>query len=324
MPSIKRILIFVLHFLRNVSLTFYQKIKAATYLCNTPLTMIMKKFSVVFILLITAISGSAQDIHIGIFGGFSAYNGDLTDKIFPKKVTNGAIGITGNYEFSDQIMIRAGLTYSVVGGADRFSKDTVLIHRNLSFETSILEFSLIGEYYFMNLYETRISPYVFAGLAAFHFNPYAYDLNKQKVYLKPLSTEGQGIAGYPDRKPYHLTQIAIPFGGGIKFVLTDKIRVGVELGLRKLFTDYLDDVSKNYIDENDLLAAKGQLAVNMSYRGDEAGGSPFYPAKGAQRGNDKVKDYYYFSGVHLTYNIGNPGLNSGGRKSKTGCPASVY
>lgn len=286
--------------------------------------MTMKRCKVILILLITALSVSAQDIHIGLFGGFSAYNGDLTDKLFPKKVTNGAIGITGNYELTDQIMIRSGLTYTIVGGADRFSKDTVLTHRNLSFETSILEFNLLAEYYFLNLYETRISPYIFGGLAVFHFNPYAYDVNKQKVYLKPLSTEGQGIAGYPDRKPYRLTQIAIPFGGGIKFVVTDKIRIGVELGIRKLFTDYLDDVSKNYIDENDLLAAKGQLAVDMSYRGNQAGGSTFYPAKGAQRGNPKVKDYYYFSGLHLTYNIGNPGNNGGSRRTKTGCPASVY
>ena len=37
----------------------------------------------------------AQRFHIGVFGGVAAYNGDLTDKIYPKKVTNGAIGITG-------------------------------------------------------------------------------------------------------------------------------------------------------------------------------------------------------------------------------------
>ncbi len=101
-----------------------------------------------------------------------------------------------------------------------------------------------------------------------------------RVYLKPLSTEGEGLPGYPDRKPYSLTQLAIPFGGGVKFAITNDWHIGLEVGLRKLFTDYLDDVSSTYADPNDLLTAKGQLAVDLSYRGDEVvGGDPVYPTK---------------------------------------------
>ena len=273
---------------------------------------------------------SSQRVHVGVFGGFAAYNGDLTEKIFPKKVTNGAIGITANYEIVDQIMLRAGFTYSVVGGADRFSDKDYAVARNLSFETSIMEFSLLGEYYLLNLYERKYSPYLFAGLAVFHFDPYTYNESNQKVFLKPLSTEGQGISGYPDSKPYGLTQFALPAGIGIKFAITDAFRIGIEGGMRKLFTDYLDDVSSNYIDAADLLAAKGQLAVDMSYRGDEVPtGSPLYPAKGAQRGSAKKKDTYYFAGLHLTYKLGAGGGGGfggggGGRKSRTGCPVNVY
>lgn len=284
----------------------------------------MNKYrNLLFLFLIMSVSLSAQRFHIGVFGGLAAYNGDLTEKIFPKKVTNGAIGITGNYELTDHIMLRAGLTYSIVGGADRYSEKADIQQRNLSFETKLVEFSAVGEYYLLDMYETRYSPYVFAGLAVFHFNPYAYDFSGQKVFLKPLSTEGQGILGYPDRKPYSLTQLAIPIGGGFKYAVTENIRVGVELGLRASFTDYLDDVSKNYIDANDLLTAKGQLAVDMSYRGDEAGGNLAYPAKDAQRGSPKSKDYYYFTGIHLTYRLGN-GNKAMSRKNGTGCPVNVY
>lgn len=287
----------------------------------------MKHFRLLIVFLFITLTLSAQRVHIGVFGGLAAYNGDLVDKIFPKKVTNGAIGITANYELKDQIMIRAGFTYSVVGGADRFSKDSALRARNLSFETSLFEFSAVGEYYLFNLYERRYSPYIFAGFAVYHFDPYAFNGTTTKIYLKPLSTEGQGLPGYANRQPYNLTQVAIPYGAGIKFAINDKLRVGLEFGIRKLFTDYLDDVSSEYADPNDLLAGKGQLSVDLSYRGDElAGGDPVYPAKGSQRGGEKYYDTYYFTGIHLTYKLGSGnggGLFGGGGKGKKGfgCPA---
>ena len=272
----------------------------------------------------------AQRFHIGVFGGLAAYNGDLTSKVFPKKVTNGAIGITANYELTDNIMLRGGYTYTVVGGADRFSNKPGLVARNLAFETSISEFSVVGEYYLLSLYENRISPYAFAGLALYHFNPYAFNGTTQKIYLKPLSTEGQGLSGYPGGKPYSLTQAAIPFGGGVKFAVTDNLHLGIEVGLRKLFNDYLDDVSTSYADPADLLAAKGQLSVDMSYRGDDAG-NPVYPAKGMQRGSSKKQDTYYFTGLHLTYRLGGGNSGSGlfggggkGNKNIMGCPVNVY
>ncbi len=279
------------------------------------------------ILLLLASPAIAQRVHVGLFGGLAAYNGDLTEKIFPKKVTNGAIGLSVNYEWRDQVMLRGGITYAIVGGADRFSDDPELVKRNLAFETRLFEFSAIGEYYFFNLYDRRYSPYIFGGLAVYHFNPYAYNGGTNKIFLKPLSTEGQGLPGYSNRKPYALTQAALPFGGGIKFAINDNLRLGLEMGIRKLFTDYLDDVSTTYADPNDLLAAKGQLAVDMSYRGDEvAGGNPAYPSKGDQRGGADHNDYYYFTGLHLTYRMGGGagGGMFGGRKSQTGCPVNVY
>jgi opacity protein-like surface antigen len=290
----------------------------------------MRRSWLVGSLILLSFACFSQKIHVGLFGGVSAYEGDLVDKIFPKKVTNGVVGVSVNYELMEQFMIRAGYSYTIVGGADRFSNNDSLIARNLAFETKINEFSLLGEYYFFNLNNQKFSPYVFGGLAVFHFNPYAFNGSTQKIFLQPLSTEGQGLSQYPDRKPYSLTQLALPFGGGIKYAVTDNLRVGLELGMRKLFTDYLDDVSSTYADQNDLLNAKGQLAVDMAYRGDELpGGNQNYPAKGAQRGGANHKDWYYFFGLHLTYRLGGSdgggggyggGRMKGGRKRGYGCP----
>ena len=228
-------------------------------------------FFIASCLICTVVQG--QRFHLGLFGGLAAYNGDLTEEFFPKKVTNGAIGITGNYELTDNIRLRAGLTYAVVGGADRFSKDVSRRERNLAFETSIWEFSAVGEYYFRNLYVNKFSPYGFAGLAVFHYNPYAFNGGTEKIYLRPLGTEGQGIAGYG--RAYSLTQAAVPLGLGVKYAINDNIQIGLEGTVRLLFTDYLDDVSTNFAEEADLLAARGQLAVDMAYRGDELpGGDP--------------------------------------------------
>lgn len=286
----------------------------------------MLRFPALFALLLIALVVQGQRFHIGVFGGLAAYTGDLTDRLFPKKVTNAAVGITGNYELTNRFVLRGGFTYAIVGGADRFNKEAALISRNLNFETSLFEFSAVVEYYLNSLYEHKFSPYGFAGLAAYRFDPYTYYAG-QKVFLKPLSTEGQGLPGYPERKPYSLTQLAMPFGAGVKYAINDRLRIGLEFGYRKLFTDYLDDVSTSYADPNDLLAARGQLAVDVSYRGDEvAGGNPAYPGKSTQRGRQEKNDAYYFTGIHLTYRLGSDGSGNffNGRKNSTGCPTHVY
>ncbi len=282
----------------------------------------MKNFYLLIFFIVISFLARSQRVNVGLFSGVAAYSGDITSNIYPRKVTNGVIGITINYDLSDFATLRTGINYAVVGGADRYStKRNWLSGRNLSFETSLLEFNLIGEYCLLNLYQSRYSPYIFGGVAVYKFNPYTYDNEGIKTYLKPLGTEGQGIPGYP--APYKLTQLALPFGFGAKFVVTDNLRVGFEVGLRTLFTDYFDDVSTNYPDQAELFAEKGALAVDLSYRGDEVpGGIQAFPPKGEQRGRPKTNDYYYFTGVHLNYRLGSPA--SPRRRNQTGCPVNVY
>jgi len=285
----------------------------------------MKAFSLVIISLLSFSLIIAQRVHVGVAGGLANYNGDLLDKLYHKKLTNGFIGLTVHYELQDQILVRGSYNFARVNGSDAFSTKEELQQRNLQFETAISELAVVGEYYLFNLYEKRLSPYGFIGLAFFHFDPYTLDSGNRKVFLKPLSTEGQGL--YPTKKEYSLWQMAIPLGGGIKFAITDQFRIGVEIGLRKLFTDYLDDVSTSYPDYNDLLAARGQVAVKYSYRGDEyPGGNQNFPTKDTQRGSAAQKDVYYFTGLTISFRPSFEGGAGGarsrgfGKKGRYGCP----
>lgn len=263
--------------------------------------------------------------HVNLFGGFSNYIGDLQSKAYTTKQANPAFGAGVQYDLTGHISLLSNLMFGKVGASDVQSNNALLRARNLSFQSNIAEWNVLAEYNLMDLREHRFTPYVFAGVAIYHFNPFAYDSLGHKVYLRPLSTEGEGLAQYPGRKPYALTQFAIPFGGGIKFRITENIVLAYEIGLRKLFTDYLDDVSSTYVDQATLLAAKGPEAVEMAYRGNELKGGAPYPAAGTTRGNPKNKDWYYMSGLRVTIDLPGNGASIHHRHNGViDCPKKVY
>jgi len=236
-----------------------------------------------------------------VFGGLSNYQGDLRNKQFSLDQTQGAFGLEAKYDIGARFAIRSGIISAKIAADDKKNIPALRI-RNLNFQTNITEGNLLLEYSLFDI-KRLLSPYVFAGVAVYHFNPYSYDTFGHKVYLQPLGTEGEGLPQYPDRKPYKLTQFSIPFGAGIRFAVNDKVEVGYEFAFHKLFTDYLDDVSNTYADKQVLQQARGGLTVEMAYRGGELkGGSPDYPA-GGTRGNGTKGDWYYFHGITVTIAI---------------------
>jgi hypothetical protein len=267
----------------------------------------------------------AQRWHLNVFGGISNYSGDLQSKAFTLDQSYGAIGAGIQYDLTPQLALLGNFTWARVGASDVYNKPT-LQARNLSFQTQILEGNLLLEYTLFDLAEHRFSPYGFAGLAIFHFNPFTYDTLGNQVYLRPLSTEGEGLPQYPDQKPYSLTQLAIPFGAGVKLRVTNNVVLAYEIGFRKLFTDYLDDVSSIYVDKNILLAAKGPEAVELAYRGNEVkNGNPTYPAAGEKRGGSKAYDWYYFSVIRICIGLNYKGNTPYGKgiRGSVDCPKKL-
>jgi hypothetical protein len=211
------------------------------------------------------------------------------------------------------IGIRLAGDYTYLEGDDAIINTTGIDElwrkqRNLDFKTTILEGYLAIELFPTMLfsrnseYEPRLRPYVMGGVGVFHFNPQGSLTdaagNKTWYYLHPLRLEGQGMPEYPASKPYKLTQMNIPFGGGLKFFMSDRINVSLEFLYRKTFTDYIDDVSQRYIDVNYYNKYLTPQEANLAYRlSDKAKGIIWpgmtrYPA-GTQRGDLKDYDTYF-------------------------------
>lgn len=252
------------------------------------------------VILFVASSCRAQEWEAEVMLGLSGYKGDLIQDHFAFKSLRPAVSINLKYNLDNNILLRAGIMLGNVAGYDKHNRRPDIKARNLNFQSNILEGSLCAEY---NLLEPDIFygyPYIFGGIGIFHFNSYTYDKDNQKTYLRPLSTEGQGLAAYPERKPYSLTQFCLPFGAGWKININEKWDIIYEAGYRILFTDYLDDVSTTYVDPQKLLAAKGPKAVELAYRGKAA----FHQSVGDQRGNPAVNDWYFFNGIKLLIHLG--------------------
>lgn len=265
-----------------------------------------------------------QNFYFTAFGGLATYQGDLQGKTIDFSQSKPAFGVGVLYELSNKFLLRTAFTYGNIEAADeKNTKGKGIEFRNLRFNSAITEFHIGAEYNFFRLEGKSITPYVFGGVAVFHYNPYTFDSIGNKIFLQPLSTEGQGVAAYPNNKPYNLTQFAIPFGAGIKLQINDNWQFGVEVGLRKTFTDYLDDVSNNYVDYNTLLLAKGKKAVELAYRGDEILNAPLYPTDGTQRGNSKTDDWYYFSSIRISKKLNNKASRNFNNNKKMGCPGNV-
>lgn len=266
---------------------------------------------------------SSKPVDFGIILGVSNYMGELAKPVAINE-THPMGGLILRYNFSSMLTLRASASFGRISGDDKnYDSDNFRKRRNLSFRSNIMEFAGTFEFNFGGFANGNNmlarAPYLFAGLAIFKYNPKAYfeyipavhdaidntgslkRFDKSWIELQPLSTEGQESTKFNNKKRYPLTQISIPFGIGYKFNLDEDWTLGIEGGVRKTFTDYLDDVSTVYIDDQIVGGANGFLAVAMKDRSAEVGQIKF--ENGEARGNSKAKDWYMMIGFTLTKTI---------------------
>ena len=133
----------------------------------------------------------SQKLSASLFVGGSYYQGDLQPKSFTTNQTHPAFGVGALYEITDKVYGRFNFKYGTISGDDKKNPENV--KRNLSFTSSITDFQLGAEYHFMDIHQSNFTPYIFAGVSYFHYNPKATDRHGNKVALQPLSTEGEGF-----------------------------------------------------------------------------------------------------------------------------------
>ncbi|WP_207492023.1 DUF6089 family protein [Aridibaculum aurantiacum] len=264
-------------------------------------------------------SAYSQRTHYSLHVGTANYSGELfykKSKLPEYDLQNAklAVGLGIEYELLEKVSLRGTFMYGKIGADDK--KTGIDPARNLSFATSLWDLTLGAQYYLLNPQRYNLQPYLFTGVSFFHFNPYTYDRAGNKVYLQPLGTEGQGII--PGRDPYKLYQVAIPYGAGIRMQVSDNLRVGLEISARKTFTDYLDDVSTTFVDEEYLFFHRGQQAVDLAFRGNEVNPHADYPAAGTPRGGSDLNDRYYFSTVSFSFRLNQGGGGVAGKRMR--CP----
>ncbi|MCX7862461.1 MAG: DUF6089 family protein, partial [Bacteroidales bacterium] len=176
------------------------------------------------------------------------------------------------YRITETVSSKAMLSYGILRGDDKLTNEVYRRYRNLAFRSPIVEFSNQIEYSIIrekqghryNLRRVRglkgfkTNTYFFVGFGVIYFNP--KNKYQGKWYaLQPLGTEGQGLV--PTRTKYSRINFCIPYGIGFKYGLNRRTNIGIEFGARKTFTDYIDDVSTTYFDNQMIREARGDIAA---------------------------------------------------------------
>jgi OmpA-OmpF porin, OOP family len=208
----------------------------------------------------------------GLTGGVAAYQGDVADFLQTADFQYFG-GVTARIQWSPFLFGRINASYGKIQGKDiNYNDQSWRTQRAFSFSSPVGELSAIVELSPFGdlknigngLYRPRrLVPYVFIGAGAAYIKPttdfnIVRDNNPVAALDKIRADQSQAATNY---------RIVMPVGGGIRLNLSAKTMIGIEVGLRPTFDDYLDGIS--------------------------------------EAGNPKKKDWYALSGITLSQRFGN-------------------
>ncbi len=295
--------------------------------------------------------------YYSVSGGISAtsYFGDLNspgiNNFLHNRSTDVSISASIDRRIAKNVSISTGIAWVRITADEYYLANTGTGEgikqyiRNFSFRNDIFEWNVNAKFFFKKneyTYQERpfFNPYIFAGVGIAYHNPMAripeFDVNNERLAnagnwtsLRPLGTEGQN-SQYHNVKSYSYFQPIIPAGLGATFKINPYLDMSFEVSFRYTFTDYLDDVSGQYVD---LGALDSDLARVLSYRSNEVNSangrnprnieliyshtqpviynSPYdgknyqvlegFGSEGDIRGDEQSSDFYVLTGIRITY-----------------------
>ncbi|HAH22321.1 MAG TPA: hypothetical protein DCL77_00875 [Prolixibacteraceae bacterium] len=229
----------------------------------------MKRLLTVFLIGFMVFKALGQpSVDVGVFGGAGTYFGDMTKINLPKSI-HPAYGAFMRYNFNPRYALRFNVINGTIGAQGEFDSQfwkTNQLDNNWEFKKNVLDISLQFEFNFFKYIvgdkETPYSTYVFAGVGMQTYS-YAY---------QSVITQSDGSEVTP----------TIPFGLGFKFNISKRIGLGIEGGLRKTFSDKLDNLD----DPLSYTVTNGDQVTPVNYTD--------------QYHNN---DWTAYAGIHLVYKL---------------------
>jgi Domain of unknown function (DUF6089) len=225
----------------------------------------------------------SQTFSLGGIFGIAGYLGDVNEKIYfriqrDRTVAGGYFRYQANNMFSLRFNIYKG---SLSGSDFDYSKNTWRQQRGFSFVSTFKEYSAAAEYDVLkllpNTQKLPLSVRLNLGVGYTVTNPIV-DYNEPNAIYEDVTADKLA--------EYNRNILVLPIGLSFEWHFSKTFSLGIDGGMRKTFTDYLDGVSK--------------------------------------LGNTKLKDWYFIGGISLTQKLNwifddNPHNRRSNRRVK--CPS---
>jgi Domain of unknown function (DUF6089) len=182
------------------------------------------------------------DCSLGITG--NVYQGDLTPSVLGS-IKDLKLGISGmlRYPLVDKkVYVRGILNVSTLKGDDaQFDTPEWRQHRNYSFTTSLIDFSVMLEYYLFKDAK-KFQPYFSVGIGFARINPIRDISRIDTNYFNASSSERIGLI-----KEQSLTQpkvlLTIPASIGFRYKINETSSLFLDACYKTCISDYLDGFS---------------------------------------------------------------------------------
>lgn len=254
-----------------------------------------------------------EGVEAGAWLAASNYFGDLNTNMRLNRLgPAGGIGL--RYNFNERLCAKIAANAGSVQAYDSDSPNIYERARNLHFKSTVADIGLQFEFNFLpythGSRDEGWTPYLFVGAGVSYFNPKAKMDNKW-YELRPMGTEGQ----FKGDEYFTVTGSWI-YGAGFKIDLNYEWSLNIDISARRLFSDYLDDVSTIYPDMEEVEDIRGEIATRFVDRSSElytrdpnffVRNNIEHPIgeRGRQRGNSRNNDTYVYVGIGIYYYFGN-------------------